>query len=297
MRARPSPMPVSAHTTRVMIPLHALGAIAIAYTVWHWQWVALLEIWLGWFTIGCVGVEVGLHREFAHRAVGLRSAALQWTIGWLACMGAQWSPAYWTALHVGYHHRHPDCDRDVHSPKKGLWHAYMGWMVRDSGTVSIMRAKHMLADPMHAVLHKYYLRIFWGSLAVLALVLPLSLFFTLVVIPILLSVHQENIVNVACHLRRCGYRNHETPDDSVNVWPLGILFWGQGFHNNHHARPGRFDFGHRWFELDSCRWVIVALRAIDRLLPAAGAARGARDRTVPIPAVVPEPLLEDATAR
>lgn len=265
-------MPISAHTTRVLIPLHALGAVAIAHTVWHWQWLALPWIWLGWFAIGCVGVEIGLHREFAHRSVGLRSRPMKWLLGWLACMGAQWSPAYWAALHVGYHHRNPDGERDLHTPRNGVWHAYMGWMLRDSGTVNILRARDMLADPMHALLHQYYLRIFWGSMLVLALVLPWSVFCALVVIPILLSLHQENVVNVVCHLRWCGYRNHDTRDDSVNVWPLGILFWGQGFHNNHHATAGRPDFGHRWFEIDSCRWVIPVLRWLDRLLPAPRAA-------------------------
>ena len=88
------------------------------------------------------------------------------------------------------HHRHPDGERDLHTPRKGIWH--------------------------------------WGSMAVLALVLPLAWFCTLVVLPILLSVHQENIINVCCHIRALGYRNHDTRDDSVNIWPLGILFWGQG---------------------------------------------------------------------
>ena len=137
---------------------------------------------------------------------------------------------YWAALHRGVHHRHPDGERDLHTPRKGIWH--------------------------------------WGSMAVLALVLPLAWFCTLVVLPILLSVHQENVINVCCHIRALGYRNHDTRDDSVNIWPLGILFWGQGFHNNHHARADRSDFGERWFEFDSCRVVIPVLRWLDRRLGA-----------------------------
>ena len=233
-RVGPAPAPagirVSAHVTRVMIPLHLLGVVAVIYLASHWRWSALLEIWLGWFVIGCIGVEVGLHREFAHRAVGIESRAMKWLLAWLGCMGGQWSPVYWAALHRGVHHRHPDGERDLHTPRKGIWH--------------------------------------WGSMAVLALVLPLAWFCTLVVLPILLSVHQENVINVCCHIRALGYRNHDTRDDSVNIWPLGILFWGQGFHNNHHARADRSDFGERWFEFDSCRVVIPVLRWLDRRLGA-----------------------------
>lgn len=271
-RVGPAPAPagirVSAHVTRVMIPLHLLGVVAVIYLASHWRWSALLEIWLGWFVIGCIGVEVGLHREFAHRAVGIESRAMKWLLAWLGCMGGQWSPVYWAALHRGVHHRHPDGDRDLHTPRKGIWHAYMGWMVRDSATIGLGGMKHMLRDPMHALLHRRYLRVFWGSMAVLALVLPLAWFCTLVVLPILLSVHQENVINVCCHIRALGYRNHDTRDDSVNIWPLGILFWGQGFHNNHHARADRSDFGERWFEFDSCRVVIPVLRWLDRRLGA-----------------------------
>jgi stearoyl-CoA desaturase (delta-9 desaturase) len=48
-----------------------------------------------------------------------------------------------------------------------------------------------------------------------------------------------------------GYRNFDTADNSVNNKFINYLTLGEGLHNNHHARPGEFDFGftgkrHEW---------------------------------------------------
>jgi fatty-acid desaturase len=53
-----------------------------------------------------------------------------------------------------------------------------------------------------------------------------------------------------------GYRNHHTDDHSTNHWLFGLLYWGEGWHNNHHANPKKWNFGERWWEIDSGAWVI-----------------------------------------
>lgn len=60
----------------------------------------------------------------------------------------------------------------------------------------------------------------------------------------------ENLINSVCHTRKLGYRNFDTPDQSVNNPVLGLLAFGQGWHNNHHAAPKRANYGSRWYELD-----------------------------------------------
>ena len=49
--------------------------------------------------------------------------------------------------------------------------------------------------------------------------------------------HVTWFVNSASHI--WGYRNYETTDDSRNLWWVGLLAFGEGWHNNHHAFPGR----------------------------------------------------------
>ena len=45
--------------------------------------------------------------------------------------------------------------------------------------------------------------------------------------------HVTWFVNSATHI--WGYRNYETTDDSRNLWWVGLLAFGEGWHNNHHA--------------------------------------------------------------
>ena len=49
--------------------------------------------------------------------------------------------------------------------------------------------------------------------------------------------HITWLVNSASHI--WGYRNYETSDNSRNLWWVGLLAFGEGWHNNHHAFPGR----------------------------------------------------------
>ncbi len=65
-----------------------------------------------------------------------------------------------------------------------------------------------------------------------------------------------NGLRVACDLGRnsathiWGYRNYETTDDSRNLWWVGLLAYGEGWHNNHHAYQRMAKHGHKWWEFD-----------------------------------------------
>jgi len=56
-----------------------------------------------------------------------------------------------------------------------------------------------------------------------------------------------------------GYRNYETTDDSRNLWWVGLLAFGEGWHNNHHAYQRMAAHGHKWWEFDVTYWAILAL--------------------------------------
>jgi stearoyl-CoA desaturase (delta-9 desaturase) len=56
----------------------------------------------------------------------------------------------------------------------------------------------------------------------------------------------------------CGYRNYKTPDNSRNLWPVGIFIGGDEMHNNHHADPSIFKTSRKWWEFD-IGWMYVTL--------------------------------------
>jgi hypothetical protein len=70
------------------------------------------------------------------------------------------------------------------------------------------------------------------------------------------------MLNVFCHIPKLGYKNYPGVDDSVNVWWVGLLALGEGWHNNHHAYPGSARSGLRFFEFDFSWLVICAMEKL-----------------------------------
>ncbi len=69
-------------------------------------------------------------------------------------------------------------------------------------------------------------------------------------------------VNAFCHLPGLGYRTYKTTEDSRNVWWVGLLAVGEGWHNNHHAVPKSARHGLQWWEFDFTWCCIVVLEKL-----------------------------------
>lgn len=245
----------------VLLPMHAMAVLGLAYTVSAGMLAYAWWILPGFAVFGGLGAAVMLHRHLSHRSLELRPW-LRPMLLWISCMSGQGSPIWWAALHRGYHHAHADRDKDIHSPMDGFWHAYMGWMfgIRHD-TVSLRHAADLLRDRQLVWFHKNYNKVIWASLVILAVIDP---FFCLwfYVIPMVISLHADSLVNSVCHTKGAGYRRYDSKDQSENVWYLGLLHWGQGWHNNHHSNPRSYDFGTSisgsWKEFDPCLlWVPI----------------------------------------
>jgi stearoyl-CoA desaturase (delta-9 desaturase) len=129
-------------------------------------------------------------------------------------------------------------------------------------------ARDLLKDPFFRMLDKTFL--FWHiglAAAMLAfgwccwdLRTGVSLLVWGMFLRLVYVLHITWLVNSASHM--WGYRNYETKDDSRNLWWVGLLAFGEGWHNNHHAFPARAAHGHRWWEFDV---TYLAIRAMERL--------------------------------
>lgn len=238
--------------------------------------IEFLAVFLICYVLHALGVTIGYHRLLSHRSFSCpKIVEYFWVmLGYLAFEG---SPTWWATIHRA-HHRYVDTALDPHSPKYGLYDAHMGWLTRKGYASHInpqLQAKDLINDPLYRFLeqngswHRAHLIAF--SVGFLAR-LPILIFFgwqaafasllaafAVLQIPLML--------NVICHIPKLGYKNYARDDDSVNVWWVGILAMGEGWHNNHHAYPGSAKTGMRPWEFD-LSWLTILLMQKLRLASA-----------------------------
>jgi fatty-acid desaturase len=255
---------------RVHVPVTVVGIFGVVYVALRPESVSVTELMMlfcGWVLINGLGTSVGMHRIFAHRTHALTG----WMNGFvavLATLACEGSTIWWCAMHRGQHHPHSDTDRDVHSPRHGVWHAAVGWTASSRvQEVNLRHAADLLRDPVHMWLHVNYLG-FINFVWVYTLLLSPQLFLWFLVFPTAFGIWRESLENVVSHTPALGYRNYQTNDRSTNVWWMALFTWGNGWHNNHHANPAAYDFGSgtsgRWWELDPSRIFLPLLKRYER---------------------------------
>ncbi len=262
-----------ANLAGVILPF--LGLVAAAVILWGrgFRWVEL-GLLLGGYGATGVGITVGFHRLFTHRAFQT-NRPVQLVLAALGSMAVQGPLLKWVALHRR-HHQHSDTAHDPHSPLHqgpglvgllgGLWHAHVGWVfqpdppdlyryVKDLSRSRLVRTASALF-PLWVVVGLLgpaglgglltgswtgaFLGLIWGGL-----------------VRIFLVHHVTWSVNSVCHL--WGRRPYPTGDHSRNNFLFGVLALGEGWHNNHHAFPTSARHGLRWWQLDLSYLVIRML--------------------------------------
>ena len=244
----------------MFFPMH-IGVLLIPF-ISTISWLHLWYFLIGYILICGLGNNVGLHRWASHKSVELGTYS-KYIVLFFSMMAAQGHAIWWAALHRGMHHRHSDTDKDLHSPMHGKWHAFHGWEWKhDPATVNYKYVIDLLRDPLLVITGKYYKLIVLSTWIFVGCI-NLDLLLWMFLLPAVLGLHLEGMVNLLCHTN-IGYRNFETKDNSHNVPLLGILNWGNGWHNNHHYNQSSYDFGSRisnkWYEFDPCKMFLPLLK-------------------------------------
>ena len=251
--------------TAFWIGLIHLGALA-SLLCFTWKGL-LLAVVLGLVT-GCFGVCLGYHRLLTHRSFQT-FPLMRWFLAVLGTLAGEGPPITWIAMHRKHHH-FADREGDPHSPREGAWWSHMLWLFprpRNGAWHQMIGryAKDLVEDPFMRVLDRTFLA--WHL--VLGLVLlsagwlvwdwhtGVSFLMYGMFLRLCYVLHVTWLVNSASHM--WGYRNFDTHDDSRNLWWVGLLAYGEGWHNNHHASPTRARHGQRWWELDMTYAVICAM--------------------------------------
>ncbi len=256
--------------------------IPLAFLPYVFSWWGVLAMPALNYIFGALGISAGYHRMLTHQ--GFKGP--KWFERTLATLGVcsfQESPARWVLVHR-VHHQHSDHQEDPHTPMVSAYWAHMGWLFVENRALATSTAydryaRDILRDPYYMWLHKNvnWLRVYlahvvaifvlgfgvgwlWTGTLAGATQLGVQWFLWGAIYRTLWTWHTTWAINSVAHL--WGYRNYETRENSCNNWICGILGYGEGWHNNHHADPRSAAIGHRWWEIDMTYWWLLAFEKI-----------------------------------
>lgn len=240
-----------------MVAMHGLACFAPMTFSWPMVWLFLGT----YFVSGCLGITLSYHRQLSHRSFQTPKW-LEYVLAYCGVLAVQGDPAEWVSSHR-YHHLHCDTPLDPHSPYEGFWWSHMGWLLDHKTTLERVHdrsnAADMYKDPFYRHLEKYYgLHV----AAQLGLLYALGGFPALVwggALRIVWVYHITWFVNSAAHV--WGNQTYNTGDLSRNNWWVGILAFGEGWHNNHHAFEWSARHGLEWWQVDMTWMMIKFLEA------------------------------------
>ena len=206
-----------------------------------WLLGAFIAFQLYWIC----GLTCGWHRYFCHGAFET-SRFWQEFMLLMGCASLCGHPGAFAAVHL-QHHKYSDTPKDPHLEYTDAVFAATKLAGIKLGT---REKKRFFMSPMMRRAHKYYLAYPVG-VALLMLAISPAAYVYLWALPVgVMQLLRKYLLVLVPHNPKIGYRNYDTKDLSRNVWSLGILFGGEGYHNNHHRKPRDWNFAHKWWEFD-----------------------------------------------
>ncbi len=261
----------------IIIPFLGLGAAIYMLWPFGFGWPSL-TLFLGMYLLSGLGITVGYHRLFTHKS--FETGPIMTTlIGIAGSMAVEGPIIGWVADHRR-HHQHSDQELDPHSPHthgggvmntlKGALHAHMGWLVARGVKTDLEKyVPDLQNDKMVVWLSKTFP--IWALLG-LAIPTVLGGLITMTWTGALLGLawggfvriffvhHITWSINSMCHI--WGTKTYDCGDESRNNAICGVLAFGEGWHNNHHAFPTSARHGLYWWQFDLSYILIRAMEVL-----------------------------------
>lgn len=239
------------HKFRILhITNHVVAATAIYLAIKDEQYLWFLIGLVAFLWTGIVGVNVSLHRYYSHKSFKTTTIKEKILL-WSSVFTSLGSPAMWCSIHR-LHHSTSDTDKDPHNPRtQGKLKTWLG--IWNPINIPKRFITPFLSSNELKFVHEHYFLINFVLLLFLCF-LDIKLAGFLYALPAVGCFHGAQSIGVLPHL--WGYRRYDTSDKSRNNWLASILALGEGWHNNHHANPGRWWQGEAWWEIDPPAFMI-----------------------------------------
>ncbi|XP_024979129.1 palmitoyl-monogalactosyldiacylglycerol delta-7 desaturase, chloroplastic-like [Cynara cardunculus var. scolymus] len=246
-------------TLGLLVTIHLLSVFAPFTFTWGALWLTI-----GLYTVTYLGITLSYHRNLSHKTFKIPKW-LEYAFAYCGAQALQGSPIDWVSTHR-YHHQYCDSERDPHTPIKGFWHSYIKWMLDTENVAKMTELPNNVRDLEKQPFYRFLRTTYFLHPLGLGFVLYAIGGFPFVVwgigVRTVCSYHMTWLVNSVCHGR--GVRVWDTDDISVNIWWLGILAFGAGWHNNHHAFEYSARHGLEWWQIDFT-WYVIRLLEITGL--------------------------------
>jgi stearoyl-CoA desaturase (delta-9 desaturase) len=232
--------------------LQILAHAGLIYQIFNGTFADWIITLIVYFLCGCLGLVVTYHRLLAHNSWPAKNwmRRLGSVLGSYSGVGP---PIGWVAVHRA-HHKYVDTIKDPHSPKhKGFVHVHWLGMFDNAG---VEHAVDMLRDKFQMFLYKNYFRLHLAVGLIWLLIDPV-LFVCAYLAPMALIWEMGVSVNSINHC--WGYQNRQSTHSAYNNHFTGYLFFGEGWHANHHDHPIEPSTKERWWEFDLSGSIIKLL--------------------------------------
>ena len=227
----------------------------------------LISLFISVLTVS-LGHSIGLHRGIIHKSYdtskGFRNVLLMFFI--FTGLG---SPLTWIKLHYtrDFWQNKTSCHPYL-GYQHSIWKDYI-WYLHYSFSVDEQALeKYGFPAEFHQDLFLKFLHKTWFLFSIIPAILVWKFWGFqefLILFPVRISINllMHWFIGYISHTH--GYRKYvidNANESGYNSWLLGVISFGEGFHNNHHAFPSSSRFGVRWFEFDLSWQFIKILKTL-----------------------------------
>jgi stearoyl-CoA desaturase (delta-9 desaturase) len=267
--SHPAPTEV-VHTQKMNYPIAAfllltpVAAVILACLYVHWAgfvWTDLISFVVMYFAAG-LAITAGYHRYYAHRTFDCHPV-VQFFFLFFGAAAIQNSLLNWASDHR-YHHVYADRDGDPYSVNRGFWWAHIGWMFFNyPENRPYKNAQDLKNNRLVMWQDRYYVPIALVSGFVVPMLIgalfgrPLAGLVWGGAVRMVVVHHVTFLINSAAHT--FGHRKYDEKATAASSACLAAITFGEGYHSFHHAYAGDYRIGHRWYDIDWGKWLILSL--------------------------------------